>query len=1075
MKFTTSINIEHQQNDNFNYIPTQNAKNIIGNIVNSFHSGIHSFNIIGSYGTGKSSFIVALEKNLQSNETILIHNNGQFNGFKRFEFMNVVGDYASLIKVINEKLDNFNYSDSKNFFKAFDSYYNSLVADNKFLFVMIDEFGKILEYAAKNNPEKELYFIQQFTEYVNDPTKNIILLTTLHQNFSSYARKLSYEQKNEWIKVKGRFKELVFNEPVEQLLFLAASRLDKQKSIDSIGFVKLYNAAIETKFSSSSITYETASKLFPLDLFAANVLTLAIQRYGQNERTLFTFLEAKGENSISEFKAVENITYNLADVYDYIIYNFYSYLSEANSDSMNWSAMRVAIERVEGLFPEELIPDTCKLVKAIGLFNLFGSGKSSVTKEVLHTYSECALGIENVNAIIDLLLHFKIIRYAIYKGQYILFEGTDVNIEDEITKAGSAVRRSTDIIEKLQNLFNFRIAPAIATYYKKGTPRYFEYSIMPTPIPLIPEGETDGYISLIFNDDINGLEKTIEVSKNCTEAILYVYFKNVEAITDHIFQIDKLEYILKTILIDNTDRVAIKEIEKLVEHEKGLLNRAVLESMFNYTNDVEWVYKGELNSIKSRAEFNKFLSYICDDIYTETPIFNNELVNKHKPSGTISLARVNYLQALLENSDQRSLGFSDDKFPPEKTIYMTLLNNTGMHKQVTGITYELGAPSEESFSSLWNLCENFLQSSIEKPKKLNELIKGLKSKPYKLKQGFIDIWLPTYLVVKKDDFSLYNSNGTYIPNINREVLDILQKAPNDFYVKAFSVDGVKLDLFNKYRESLNLEDEEFISSEKFIETIKPFLTFYKKLNGYAKQTKKFDSVKTLKFRDILAKAKDPEKTFFEDLPKAMGYKDRELADNNEFLKRYVETIQNSIRDLRTCYDGLIDRIEESMIDKLRLKSNNYDDYKVELELRYENIKTHLLTTKQKNFLNRVISPLKDRKSWIQSISYIILDKQLENLIDDEEEALIDNLIYLFNELSKYVEISKSTIGIDDDFFKLELISKSGVLKPRVYRIPESKTKDVKLLEVKINELLSGDNEIDVCTLLNILNNKLNNE
>jgi len=1075
MKFTTSINIEHQQNDNFNYIPTQNAKNIIGNIVNSFHSGIHSFNIIGSYGTGKSSFIVALEKNLLSNETILIHNNGQFNGFKKFEFMNVVGDYASLIKIINEKLDNFNYSDSKNFFKVFDSYYNSLVADKKFLFVMIDEFGKILEYAAKNNPEKELYFIQQFTEYVNDPTKNIILLTTLHQNFSSYARKLSYEQKNEWIKVKGRFKELVFNEPVEQLLFLAASRLDKQKSIDSVGFVKLYNAAIETKFSSSSITYETASKLFPLDLFAANVLTLAIQRYGQNERTLFTFLEAKGDNSISEFKTIENNTYNLADVYDYIIYNFYSYLSEANSDSMNWSAMRVAIERVEGLFPEELIPDTCKLVKAIGLFNLFGSGKSSITKDVLNTYSEFALGIENVNAIIELLLHFKIIRYAIYKGQYILFEGTDVNIEDEITKAGSAVRRSTDIIEKLQSLFNFRITPAIATYYKKGTPRYFEYSIMPTPIPLIPVGETDGYISLIFNDDVSGLAKTIEVSKNCTEAILYVYFKNVEAIIDHIFQIDKLEYILKTILVDNTDRVAIKEIEKLIEHEKGLLNKAVLESMFNYTNDVEWVYKGELISIKNRAEFNKFLSYICDDIYTETPIFNNELVNKHKPSGTISLARINYLQALLENSDQRFLGFPDDKFPPEKTIYMTLLNNTGMHKHVTGITYELGAPSEESFASLWNLCENFLQSSAEKPKRLNELIKELKSKPYKLKQGFIDVWLPTYLVVKKDDFSLYNSNGTYIPNINREVLDILQKAPSDFSVKAFSVDGVKLDLFNKYREYLNLEDEEFISSDKFIETIKPFLTFYKKLNGYAKQTKKFDSNNTLRFRDILAKAKDPEKTFFEDLPKAMGYKDRELADNKDFLKRYVETIQNSIRDLRTCYDGLIDRIEESLIDKLRLKSNNYDDYKVELELRYKNIKTHLLTTKQKNFLNRVISPLKDRKSWIQSISYIILDKQLENLIDDEEEVLIDNLIYLFNELSKYVEISKSTIGTDDDFFKLELISKSGVLKPRVYRIPESKTKDVKLLESKINNLLSGDNEIDICTLLNILNNKLNNE
>ena len=1075
MKFTTSINIEHQNHNHFNYIPTENAKNIIGNIINSFNSGIHSFNIIGSYGTGKSSFIVALEKNLSSNEIILIHNIGQFNGFKNFEFLNIVGDYSSLMKLLNEKLDNLNYTDSKNFFKVFDSYYNRIAANKKFLFVMIDEFGKILEYAAKNNPEKELYFIQQFTEYVNDPDKNIILITTLHQNFSAYARKLSYEQKNEWIKVKGRFKELVFNEPVEQLLHLAASRLDKKnKLVDSISFVKLYNAAIETKFTSPSITYNIACKLFPLDLFAANVLTLAIQRYGQNERTLFTFLEAKGDNSISEFKITENKSYNLSDVYDYIVYNFYSYLSEVNSDSMNWSAMRVAIERVEGLFPEELIEVAIKLVKSIGLFNLFSSAKTTISKDTLQIYAECALNIENVNVIIDLLVNFKIIRYAVYKAQCILFEGTDIKIEDEINKAGR-VRRSNDIIEKLQSLFNFTITSAIASYFRKGTPRYFEYIILSNPEILIPQGETDGYITLLFNNDINGTNRTIEVSKECTEAILFVYFKNTETIIDHIWQIDKLDYILKSVLIDNSDRVAIKEIEKLIEYEKSLLNKAVLDGMFNYSNNVDWIYKGEIISIKSKAEFNKFLSFICDDIYTETPIFNNELVNKNKPSGAISLARINYLQALLEYSDIRNLSFPDDKFPPEKTIYMTLLNNTGIHRHIAGINYELGEPIEESFRPLWILCENFIQSSTDKPKKLNDLIKQLGSKPYKLKQGFIDVWLPSFLIIKKDEYSLYNGSGTYIPTINREVLDILQKAPNDFSIKAFSVAGVKLDLFNKYRESLNLEDEEFISSEKFVETIKPFLAFYKKLNGYERQTKKFDNPKTLKFRDILALAKDPEKTFFEDLPRAMGYKDRELADNNEFIKKYVETIQNAIRDLRTCYDSLIDRIEESLIDKLRLKSNIYDDYKVELELRYKNIKTHLLTTKQKNFLIRVVSPLKDRKSWIQSISYIILNKQLETLLDEEEEALIDNLIFIFNELSKYVEISEHTIGTDDDFFKLELISKTGILKPRVYRIPESKTNEVKLLESKINDLLSGDDEIDVCTLLNILNNKLNNE
>ena len=91
------------------------------------------------------------------------------------------------------------------------------------LFIAIDEFGKILEHAAKYNPDEELYFFQKFTEFVNAPSRNIILISTLHQNFSAYARKLSQAQKNEWNKVKGRFQEVVFAEPVEHLLFLAGA------------------------------------------------------------------------------------------------------------------------------------------------------------------------------------------------------------------------------------------------------------------------------------------------------------------------------------------------------------------------------------------------------------------------------------------------------------------------------------------------------------------------------------------------------------------------------------------------------------------------------------------------------------------------------------------------------------------------------------------------------------------------------------------------------------------------------------------------------------------------------------
>lgn len=109
--------------------------------------------------------------------------------------------------------------------------------------------------------------------------------------------------------------------------------------------------------------------MYPLDIFAAQALTLSIQRYGQNERTLFSFLEATGQGSLHHFKEKENTTYSLADVYDYDIYNFYSYLSEVNADSTAWTAIRVSLECVESLFEGETATDAMKLIKTIGMFN----------------------------------------------------------------------------------------------------------------------------------------------------------------------------------------------------------------------------------------------------------------------------------------------------------------------------------------------------------------------------------------------------------------------------------------------------------------------------------------------------------------------------------------------------------------------------------------------------------------------------------------------------------------------------------------------------------------------------------
>ena len=645
-----------------------------------------------------------------------------------------------------------------------------------------------------------------------------------------------------------------------------------------------------------------------------------------------------------------------------------------------------------------------------------------------------------------------------------------MNIEGELLKAAGIVPRSKDVIDKLLTNFNLPIEFANASYFRKGTPRYFEYKISDQPIVQQPQDEIDGFINLIFNEDIS-LDEILKQTANVEEAILYAYFKKAEQIIDHVWQLDKLAYVQND--INSNDNVAQKELKALIAHEQELLNISVLNTLFNYNADVVWVYRGEVIDIASKAAFNKWLSVICDQVYCDTPVYINEMVNKHKPSSAISTARVNFLAHLLDNAAEQNLGFEDGKFPPEKTIYLTLLQNTGIHKRI-GREYLMDTPTEESFLPLWNACEAFLDSTKEKPRKLGELIKILRSRPFKLKQGVIDLWLPAFLIIKKNDYSLYNDAGVYIHTITREVLDIMQKSPAGFSVKAFNVDGVKLDLFSKYREALGIIQDAEFTADSLIETIKPFLIFYKKLNKYAKQTKRLDKT-TVKFRAALASAKDPEKTFFDDLPRALGFKDAEIAHNDEVLRRYVELLQKAIRDLRMCYSNLINRLERVLVEELGLKSKEYASYKVELEQRYSAIKTYLLTERQKTFLTRVLAQNTDRVTWYQSLAYVVLDKQLENLMDEEEAYLIDNLVHSFKELLKYAELSNKGLTSDDNFFRFEMIANDGVSTQQIVQLSTAKAKQAQALEAKISKLLSGDSDVDAYALLSMIKKQLHND
>lgn len=1063
MSYIPSINIEHNTADQFTYIVTENAKLVLGELVNGYHSGIHSFTVIGTYGTGKSSFIVAMEHDLKNGTSVLIQNPKVWGEVNGFEFLNIVGDYKSLADLLSAKLN----ADGSNAIDSLNAYYQTVKGQKKLLFVVIDEFGKVLEHAANHNPEKELYFLQKLAEYVNTPHRQIVLLTTLHQNFGAYANKLSEQQRNEWSKVKGRFKEVVFAEPVEQLLYLTAQQLEPRVA-DKGSLSTLFELAKRAHVISESFAFETAQQLVPLDPISASCLTLAVQRYGQNERSLFSFLMAKGEHAISSFQVSSHLTYNVAMVFDYLKYHFYTALAETNADSMGWRALSVAIERVENSTLTTVeINSALALVKTIGLLNIFYNG-ITLDLNFLTTYGAYALGVQNTEAIIHILTAHKIIRYASYKSQYILFEGTNLDIEDELYKAAAMVPTPTLSLEEVSPYVQHKVLLASAHYYRTGTPRYFEFVVSNEPIGGGGiSGDIDGYVNLVFplSDSLAHVQEVSRDEKN--RACIYAYFQKTAEIIRHLHEIKKVQYVIDNVAFD--DNIAKAELENQKAYETQKLNDAINVHLTMANEDIVWINDGCVLSVDSPKQFNVLLSAICDKVYDKSPIIRNELINRQKLSSPISLARVNLLDAMMEHADEADFGFSADTFPPEKTIYYTLFRNSGIHRVDEAGNYVLGAPQGAELQYLWEVCTEFVRRSVDKPRKLSELADILRKRPYKLKQGVIDFWIPIFLYVNQQDFALYE-NGTFVLSINKEVFELMQKRIGDFALRAFNVAGVKLEFFRKYRQFLNKSDMGQVTATSFLETVKPFFHFYRTLNKYAQHTQKFDNPTTAKFRDVLAYAKDPSSTFFEDLPAAFGYTDLNSA---EFIDQYLSLIRTAVRDLNSCYDLFIDRIEQKLVAHFGFPSD-FETYKMTIENRYRTIDAGILTPKNKAFLERLLSPAANRREFFEKLAIVITDKRLEETRDCEEPMLINNMIHMFAALERYSAISNSgDVSATDEAYNIEFASNKGVfVKSQTFRLPQHKMAQADQISAQISKLLTDDSELNICVLLKLLNERI---
>jgi len=266
-----------------------------------------------------------------------------------------------------------------------------------------------------------------------------------------------------------------------------------------------------------------------------------------------------------------------------------------------------------------------------------------------------------------------------------------------------------------------------------------------------------------------------------------------------------------------------------------------------------------------------------------------------------------------------------------------------------------------------------------------------------------------------------------------------------------------------------------LSNSSFIETIKPFLVFYKDLSFYAQNTSRL-SKETQAVRNAIAVSKDPEKTFFEDFPLALGYTISRIQKNKKELQGFITSLKKVIRDIRTAYDDLINRIELFVQNEIVGEDVPFIEYRQLLQERFVNIRRHMLLPEQKVFLQRIDSPLDDKQAWLNSLVQALIGKSADKIKDEEEMLIYDSFNEMILSLDSLVEISTTDFKEDkEEVLDLQLNYFDGGLTKKLIRLPKKKSKQTEKLQKELENILMKDNAINIVALANILKKKLKDD
>ncbi len=947
--------------------------------------------------------------------------------------------------------------------------------------IILDELGKFLEFAAAHPDRQDVYLLQMLAETAARSGETpIFVVGLLHQGFHAYAEQLTLATQKEWDKVAGRFEEILFNQPLEQTASLVVNALNIRRDRLPRGTTERLEDEMSKAvglgwYGVDAVKHRLLSiapELYPLHPTVIPVLVKLFSRFGQNERSLYSFLfsnEPFALQSFAEQPVKSDNFYRLHELYDYARSTFGHRLALQTFRS-HWNQIESVVES----FPRDQKAEL-QILKTVAILNLIDSPQLLASEEAIavavDTSSDDAAS-QIKRSLKSLQRGKAVLYYRGAAGGYCLWPHTSVNLERAYQEAREAVPVPQHIGLHIRDRLQTRPLVARRHYIETGNLRHFNVQFVPAADLQYATAEAtdaDGKVVVVLCETEAERRMALEfaTSKAMTsrKAVLIAVPQPLQGLASLVAEVQRWEWMMENIPELNHDNYALEEATRQLAAARQVLAKRLQSYIglrqFTETLGLQWLHRSQpLELVTGRALLEK-LSNICDKLYPSAPKIHNELVNRHELSSAAAAARLRLIERLLRQSAEPYLGMDSANKPPEMSMYLSVLQAAGLHRSgPEGWAARLPEEDEDTCRVRPVLLhmQEVLQASNGRRVKVTDLFREMKSQPFGVREGLCPLLLAIFSIIHEHDVAFYDQ-GSFVKQVTGQDFHRLIKAPENFEVQYCRIAGVRTVVFEQLFKVLNPGKKP--KSIDLLDVVRPLCVFAAQLPDFAKKTNHVSKM-AYQVRETLLRAEEPATLLFQTLPEACGCENFEAdADpSQQNVNRFVDRLRDSIDELRTAYPKLIQKMKDE-IQSCFNRPGNLETVRAELAQSANRVLSSVMEPRLKAFCLRLADQGLEDDPWVEAMGSFLCSKPPSKWIDLDLSQFDDELHRCARQYFRVEStlFDQGTEPAGSQAMRVSITCQDGSEVDKVIHLNDGELKTVTALEEKIRSVLVEDSRL----------------